>query len=58
MPQTKTLGPKFEYRHYEAVRRDALAPVIGKLGIEGAQVAELQGLKKRRKTEVRGLVKE
>lgn len=52
MPTTKTLGPKFEYRFYEAMRRTALAPAIGRVGIEGAQEAELQKLKKRRKTEL------
>ena len=58
MPVIGTPSPKFEYRFYEAMRREALAPAIGKVGIDGAQDTELQRLKKRRKVELQSTLAE
>ncbi len=58
MSTTGSPGPKFEYRHYEALRREDLVFAIGKAGIEGAQEAELQRLKKRRKVELQSTLAE
>lgn len=57
MSQVKTLGPKFEYRYYEAMRHAILAPALGRIGI-GGTAEEFQKLKKRRKTELQSTLAE
>lgn len=58
MSIAKAPGSKFEYRYYEAWRRAGLASASGKVGIKGAQEAELQRIKKRRKVELQSTLAE